>query len=34
MLSFVLEQLEGIIIVTLAGGLLLLIVLTARPDRD
>lgn len=34
MLDFVLEHLEGVIIVALAVLLVLLIVMTARPNRD
>lgn len=34
MLEYVLEHLEGVIIVTLAVILLVIIVTTARPNRD
>lgn len=34
MLAFILEYLEGVIIVALVVGLVLLVVTTARPGRD
>ncbi len=34
MLAFILEHLEGIIIVVLVAGLVLLVATTARPGQD
>ena len=34
MLAFILEHLEGVVMVSLLAGLVLLVVFTARPNRD